>query len=65
MRLVIIWSNGKKDKIDVTDEFREHFIKTPPYLNENGFEKWSLTFQSDKGIGAFNMKHARAVYLEY
>lgn len=61
MRLVIIWSNGDEEKIEISDSYAEKFIKNHPYFAV----PWFIIMTQDKReIGALNMANARKFYLE-
>jgi len=59
MKLVIVWSNGDKEKFDVSDEYAESFKKNPPFMKSH-FREWNIHL----GLMGLNMEHARKVYLE-
>lgn len=65
MKLVVIWNNGDKQKIEISDQHAKDFFDSPPYIGK-GFEHWSYQWSdSSKSVcGAFNFKYAREVYLE-
>ena len=64
MKLKIIWNNGDKETIEVSNEYAESFKKNPPF-GRNGFHDWILTLKSNESdIGGLNMCHARRVWID-
>lgn len=61
MSLIVIWSNGDKEKIKMSDEYIEEFKKAAPY-KKSGFENWIIERMDREG--AWNMKYARKIYIE-
>lgn len=58
MKLVIIWNNGDKQKIDyLFDDLKTQL---------NDWDKWFVFFrnENEKVYRIINLKHAREVYLE-
>ena len=60
MKLIIIWSNGDKQKVKVSKEFVESYKEKK--LWRQSFDKWFLETADE--MGCFSMKHAREVSLE-
>lgn len=56
MKCVIIWSNGDKEVLKVSDEFLKTYDPGRPW------DKWIMGMANK--IGGWNMTHARKVYLE-
>lgn len=59
-KLRIIWNNGDKETLEITDEYYENFLTERPW--ERGFTGWSISFSS--GRGGINLTYARKVYVE-
>lgn len=58
-KLVVIWENGDKEEVEVTEEY----MKTHDF--NHGFRNWGLLIsQGDEIIGCLNLEYARKVYYE-
>jgi len=57
--LIVVWSDGNIEAVEVSDKYLREFIYTKAYLK---WDKFILPLATN--YGALNMEYARKIYLE-